>query len=258
MGLKSTLLKILGEKRYLSLLAGAFQRLYPTGWLGLNYQDVYFLRNIIEKGAYCADIGAHLGYYTIELSRLAGASGKVIAIEPMPKFNGTLDRLLRRKKAANVDLLQVALGGEGEYVEMGIPQVGNMKRFAYARVMKYSEHYQYIESVKVKNESGDHLFRDLPRLDFIKCDVEGLEVPVFSSTLETLSAHHPILLCELADKRERIRFYEMVSPLGYQAYRLEKGKLHFLDVHSDEKAISHNHYFIPTVHQERLRHLIEA
>jgi FkbM family methyltransferase len=256
MGIKSTLLKILGEKRYLSLLAGTFQRLYPTGWLGLNYQDVYFLRNIIEKGAYCADIGAHLGYYTLELSRLVGASGKVIAIEPMPKFNGTLDRLLRRKKAANVDLLQVALGGEGEYVEMGIPQVGKMKKFAYARVMKYSEQYQYIESVKVKNESGDHLFRDLPRLDFIKCDVEGLEVPVFSSMLETLSAHHPILLCELVDKSERIRFYEMVSPLGYQAYRLEKGRLLFLDVHSEDKAISHNHYFIPTFHQERLRHLI--
>jgi len=256
MGIKSTLLKILGEKRYLSLLAGTFQRLYPTGWLGLNYQDVYFLRNIIEKGAYCADIGAHLGYYTLELSRLVGANGKVIAIEPMPKFNDTLDRLLRRKKAANVDLLQVALGGEGEYVEMGIPQVGKMKKFAYARVMKYSEQYQYIESVKVKNESGDHLFRTLPRLDFIKCDVEGLEVPVFSSMLETLSAHHPILLCELVDKSERIRFYEMVSPLGYQAYRLEKGRLHFLDVHSGDKAISHNHYFIPAFHQERLRHLI--
>lgn len=258
MGIKRTLLKILGEERYLSLLADAFQRLYPTGWLGLNYQDVYFLRNIVEKGAYCADIGAHLGYYTLEMSRLAGAAGKVIAIEPMPKFNDTLRRLLLRKKADNVTLFQVALGGEGEYVEMGIPRVDNVKRFAYARVMKYSEHFQYADSVKVKNESGDHLFKDLSRLDFVKCDVEGLEVPVLSSMLATLSAHHPILLCELVDKGERIRFYEMVSPLGYRAYRLEKGKLYFLDVYSDDKAISHNHYFIPALHQERLRHLIEA
>jgi len=240
----------------LSLLAGSFQRLYPTGKLGLNYQDVYFLKNIIENGAYCADIGAHLGYYTLELSRLAGPSGKVIAIEPMPKFNHTLDRLLKRKKTANVALLQVALGGDGEYVEMGIPRVGNMKKFAYARVMKYSEHFQYIESVKVKNESGDRLFKALPRLDFIKCDVEGLEVQVFSTMLDTLGTHHPILLCELVDKAERIRFFNMVSPLGYGAYRLEKGVLYSLDVHSDDKVISHNHYFIPVAHQQRLRHLI--
>ena len=256
MGIKPTLLKILGEKRYLSLLAGSFQRLFPTGWLGLNYQDVYFLKNIIEKGAYCADIGAHLGYYTFELSRLAGPSGRVVAIEPMPKFNGTLDRLLHRKKTANVDLLQVALGGEGEYVEMGIPQVGNMKKFAYARVMKYSEQYQYIESVKVKNESGDHLFRDLPRLDFIKCDVEGLEVQVFSSMTATLARHQPILLCELVSKEERVAFFEIIRPFGYAAYHLQKGKLHPLDVRSDVSVISHNHYFMPPVHQQRLAHFI--
>ena len=258
MGIKQILLKLLGEKRYLSLLAATFQRLFPTGRLGLNYQDVYFLKNIIEKGAYCADIGAHLGYYTLELSRLAGSAGKVIAIEPMPKFNHTLSQLLQRKKATNVTLLQVALGGDGEYVEMGIPQVGNRKKFAYARVMKYSEHFEYIESVKVKNESGDQLFESLSRLDFIKCDVEGLEVQVFSSMLATLKAHHPILLCELVDKSERIRFFEIVSPLGYKAYRLEKGVLYALDVHSDDQAISHNHYFLPTSHQERLRHLIKG
>jgi len=257
MGIKQILLKVLGEKRYLSLLAGAFQRLYPTGWLGFDYRDIYFLGQIVEKGAYCADIGAHLGYYTLELSRLAGPSGKVIAIEPMPKFNQILDRLLQRKKAANVTLHQLALGGDGEYVEMGIPQVGNMKRFAYARVMKYSEHFEYIESVKVKNETGDHLFSHLPRLDFIKCDVEGLEVQVFSSMLAILDAHHPILLCELVGKDELIRFFEMVSPLGYAAYRLEKGALYPFDVYSDDKPVSHNHYFIPVTHQQRLRHLIK-
>src|ERR1019366_2730388 len=158
----------------------------------------------------------------------------------------------------NVTLLQVALGGDGEYVEMGIPQIGNKKKFAYARVMKYSEHFEYIESVKVKNESGDQLFGSLSRLDFIKCDVEGLEVQVFSSMVATLSAHHPILLCELVDKSERIRFFEIVSPLGYKAYRLEKGVLYLLDVHSDDQAISHNHYFISPTHQERLRHLIKG
>jgi hypothetical protein len=43
MAIKKLLLNLLGEKRYLSLLAGTYQRLYPTGWLGSNYQDVYFL-----------------------------------------------------------------------------------------------------------------------------------------------------------------------------------------------------------------------
>ncbi len=256
MGIKRVLINILGEKRYLTLLAGTFQRLFPTGKLGLIYQDAYFLKNIIEKGNYCVDIGAHLGYYTLEMSRLAGPEGKVVAIEPIPRFNEVLGKLLRRKKADNVQLLQVALGGEGEYVEMGIPRVGDNKQFAYARIKRSGDTYQYLESVKVKNESGDHLFRDLPRLDFIKCDVEGLEVQVFSSMMEILKKHTPVLLAELVSKDERIRLYEMIRPFGYEVYYLENERLRSLDIYGDIFPVSHNHYFIPGWRKEKLRDLI--
>src|ERR1700682_6301556 len=148
MAIKKILLSVLGEKRYLSFLASAFQRLYPTGLLGSNYQDIYFLKELIEEGSCCADIGAHRGYYTFEFSRLVKASGKVLAIEPMSKFHRALQALLQAKGIKNVDLYQLALGGEGEWVEMGIPRVDNMKKFAYARVMKSSEHLDYIESEK--------------------------------------------------------------------------------------------------------------
>jgi len=190
------------------------------------------------------------------MSKLAGPAGKVIAIEPIPKFNEVLGNLLLRKKADNVNLLQVALGGEGEYVEMGIPKVGNNKQFAYARVIKSDGRYEYFETVKVKNESGDGLFRDLPRLDFIKCDVEGLEVQVFSSMMETLKKHRPVLLTELVDKNERIKFFEMIRPLGYGAFYLENGQLRPLDIYGEVIPVSHNHYFIPGERMERLKGLM--
>ncbi|MES1225754.1 MAG: FkbM family methyltransferase [Bacteroidota bacterium] len=254
--IKRILLAILGEKKYLSFLAGMFQRMYKIGWLSSDYQDIYFLKEIIEPGSYCVDIGAHLGYFTIELSRLATGSGKVIAIEPMTKFNEVLRSEIKKEKRDNVDVLQVALGGDSEYVEMGIPRVNHMKKFAYARVMKASAYLEYTETEKIKNESGDALFKNLPRLDFIKCDVEGLEVPVFKSMMETLEKHYPVLLCELADKQERIKLYEMLMFIGYQVYILKEKKLHFADVYLETNAISHNHYFIHPYHEERLKHLI--
>jgi FkbM family methyltransferase len=253
MGIKKVLANILGERRYLALLANTFQRLYPTGRVGILYQDVYFLKNLIRNGDCCVDIGAHLGYYTIELSRLVGPEGKVIAVEPMPKFNAVLGQLLRRKGANNVQLLQVALGGEGDFVEMGIPKVGNNKQYAYARVIKSDGQFEYLESVKVKNETGDSLFLALPRVDYIKCDVEGLEIVVFASMMETLKKHRPVLLAELVDKGERIRFFEMLRPLGYQPFLLQEGKLKPLDLASDVFPISHNHYFIPQERMDRLK-----
>lgn len=256
MAIKKILLNVLGEKNYLFFLAASFQRLYRTGWLGREYQDVYFLKKIIRPGDYCVDIGAHLGYFTLELSRLAGNSGKVFAVEPMSSFNNTLRRLLQQKKATNVTLYQVALGGNGEYVEMGIPRVGAMKRFAYARVMEDHPTMDYVESEKVKNESGDRLFSDLPRLDYIKCDVEGLEFQVFASFTQTLQKHHPVLLCELFEQEQRIKFLELLQPFGYRAYTLEQEKLIPLDVYAEGMTVSQNNYFIPPQHEERLRAFI--
>jgi len=256
MGIKKILLNVLGEKKYLGLLAGSFQRLYRTGLLGREYQDVYFLKKFIREGDTCIDIGAHLGYFTLELSRLVKDTGKVYAIEPMSQFNRILQSLLKKKGGRNVTLYQVALGGSGEYVEMGIPEVGQMKRFAYARVMESNTHLEFVESEKVKNESGDRLFHDLPRIDFIKCDVEGLEYQVFASMTQTLEAHHPILLCELFERNQRIQLFELLRPMGYRAYTLENEKWAPLDVYAEGTIVSQNNYFIPVQQEERVRHLI--
>jgi len=256
MGMKRVVLATVGEKKYLSLLANVFQMVYRTGWLGKEYQDIYFLRKFIRPGDWCIDIGAHLGYFSMELSRLVQGSGKVFAVEPMSKFNRVLQRLLQRYRVTNVTVYPVALGGSGEYVEMGIPEVGSMKKFAYARVMESSTHLHYVESEKVKNESGDHLFGDLPRVDFIKCDVEGLEFSVLSSLTGTIRAHHPVMLCEFVDPKERVKLYELFRPLGYEIYVLHKGKLQLLDIYKEKNMRSQNNYFIPEQRADQMRHLI--
>jgi len=258
MAIKRLLLRVLGEKNYLSFLSGIYQRLYRTGLLGKEYEDVYFLKKIIRPGDYCADIGAHLGYFTIELSRLVGESGKVLAVEPITPFHRTLQRLLERKKAHNVTLYQLALGGSSDYVEMGIPQVGAERRFAYARIKENNEHLEFVRSEKVRNEPGDHLFLNLPRLDYIKCDVEGFEYQVFASMLRTLEAHHPMLLCELFDRDLLIRFSTLLQPLGYRAYLLERGSLVAIDVHAEGQIPPDNYYFLPPQREDRFRAFVQA
>jgi FkbM family methyltransferase len=258
MALKKLLLSLLGEKKYLSLLARAFPPAYRAGLVGRIYQDIYFLKKIIPEGAWCVDIGAHLGYYTLEMSRLVKATGKVIAIEPIGKFNRALEHLLKIQKAKNVSVQQVALGGQEDWVDIGIPQLGGIKKFAYARVKQEGDNLDYVDSERVKNESGDHLFMGLRRLDLIKCDVEGLELPVVRSMMGTLGVHHPILLCELVDTAERVRVYEMISPLGYRTYQLQNGLLYALDPYSPASPVSHNYYFIPETHEKRLGHLIAS
>jgi FkbM family methyltransferase len=254
-GIRQILLKSLGEKRYLRLMASSFQRLYKTGRLGVDYQDIYFLKNLIRRGDYCIDIGAHLGYFTLELGRLAGSNGHIYAIEPMSKFFQTLGALLEKQKMNNVTLEQYAMGAAGEWVEMGIPRVNNVKKFAYARAVEYNSYLEYVESEKVKNVRGDEHFSNLTRVDFIKCDVEGLELPVFSSFTEIIRRHHPIILCELGDPQDRARLLDLLGENTYGLFYLENKKLRALDTYSPVKTVSHNHYFIPRARLESLNNL---
>jgi FkbM family methyltransferase len=251
------LLYSLGEKRYLRLLAVSFQNLYKTGRLGVDYQDIYFLKNLVKPGYYCIDIGAHLGYFTLELSRLTGSNGHVYAIEPMSKFFNTLRGLVEQKKLKNITLYPYAMGGETEFVEMGIPKVNNMKKFAYARVIRTSTFLEYVESEQVKNVYGDELFRYLPRVDFIKCDVEGLELAVIKSFIEIIRKHRPVILCELGDPQERKRLLDLLSPFSYQLYYLEDKKLKPMETGSAIRPVSHNHYFIPEARLAILKDFID-
>jgi FkbM family methyltransferase len=253
--IRKLLLYSLGEKRYLRLLAGSFQRLYKTGRLGVDYQDIYFLKNMVRPGDYCIDIGAHLGYFTIELSRICGNNGHVYAIEPMTKFFNTLKSIIDNRNLKNITLYPYAMGGDSPFVEMGIPLVNNVKKFAYARVIRSSTFLEYVESEKVKNVYGDELFRDLPRVDFIKCDVEGLELTVLESFVEVIGKHKPIILCELSDPQERKTILSLLNPFSYQLYYLENKKLKALTPESAVAPVSHNHYFIPDTRLQSLANL---
>ena len=250
--LRKILLGLLGEKKYLFLLSSSFQFLYKTVGMGMDYQDIYFLKKFIRPGDYVVDIGAHLGYFTLELSRLVKDNGKVFALEPVSKFHEVLQEQIWKRNIRNVELIKAAMGGDQDFVEMGIPKVNKTKKFAYARIKKSNLTLDYVESERVKNLNGDDLFLDLPKLDFIKCDVEGLEIAVFNCMMKTVERHEPILLCELADKNERRKLLEMLRPFSYSMYILEHKKLQALEPDSVKSGISHNHYFIPASRKSRL------
>jgi FkbM family methyltransferase len=251
--IRKILLYSLGEKRYLRLLASSFQKLFRTGGLGLEYQDIYFLKNLIRPGDRCIDIGAHLGYFTIELSRLAGSGGHVYAIEPMSKFYDTLKGIVEKRNLKNITLCQYAMGGDAEFVEMGIPQLNNVKKFAYARAISSHATLNYVETEKIKNARGDEMFLDLDSVDFIKCDVEGLELAVFMSFIKTIEKHRPVILCELADPAERKRLLDLLSPFSYRVFYLANKKLKTMDAGSAIRPVSHNHYFIPETRMSRIQ-----
>lgn len=101
------------------IVAGALRGSWwlPTGggkvWrvLGGTYEpdQTELFRRSVRPGDDVLDLGAHLGYYTLLASRLAGISGRVFAFEPQPRNVAYLRRHAQLNGCRNVEVVEAAV-----------------------------------------------------------------------------------------------------------------------------------------------------
>jgi hypothetical protein len=71
----------------------------------------------------------------------------------------------------------------------------------------------------------DKLFKDLTRLDYIKCDVEGYETELMPQMLQTIEHFKPTIQIELSSTENKQMIYELFAQLGYTAFVLNETAL---------------------------------
>ncbi len=226
--IKRLLYRHLSLTGYLRVLSAGFFAGLRLG-LGKNsavYEYPRFLRRVVRAGDVAIDIGANLGYYSREMSRLVGAGGKVYAVEPVRPVLGVLERNLRRRP--NVEIVPYALGEENKPVVM----VNDSSRYTgymgsgrnYIPESEEQERANTDLEFEAEMRRGSELFAGLDRLDFIKCDVEGYEGVVIPEMAPVIERHLPIVLLETGGAQRR-RMIELFRGWGYGGYVLDKGRL---------------------------------
>src|ERR1043165_8882429 len=102
---RKLLLRLVGLKAYYIIISRIYTSLTASGFLKKKYPELFFLQKIIKPGFVCIDIGANMGYYSTFLSRLAGESGKVYSVEPVPMFVDILKLNLKAIGIRNVEVM---------------------------------------------------------------------------------------------------------------------------------------------------------
>jgi FkbM family methyltransferase len=221
---KKILYKVLGQKLYLKAMHYFFFKFYDLGLLRNNFSFKYhyFVKNLIQDGDYVVDLGANLGYFSKIFSRLAGKEGKVICIEPVKIFFETLKWGLR--KQYNCTLHNYALGLEHKMIELVLPKSDGVFRTGLAHIQQADE--KNTESYIFQTEMiiGSSLLIDLPKLNYIKCDIEGYEEFVLPELRGVIDKFKPILQVETDGKAKKIIF-DMMTELGYIQYSVYKNKM---------------------------------
>lgn len=130
-------------------------------------------------GATVVDVGAHLGWLTMQAARRVGPQGHVFAVEPNPRTRPLLEHNLRDNGLAErVTIVPAALGA----------RAGRLSFFVSAAGDTSSLHRQdpLDEPVEVAVATGDAILAGAPAPAVIKLDVEGGELDALAGLEETI------------------------------------------------------------------------
>lgn len=148
-----------------------------------------FLRAGVRPGAVVLDVGANIGTYAIPLARLAGPCGCVVAFEPHRPTRACLRHNVRRNRLTNVVVVPSAAGERS-----GAAHLVPTTNLGEVHLAPDSTRTGLPPtSVTTIDAEVDRLA--LPRVDFVKLDIEGFELAALRGAARTL-ADNPDLVVQ--------------------------------------------------------------
>jgi FkbM family methyltransferase len=173
----------------------------------------------LRRGAVILDVGANVGHFSLKVGMTAfqKVDVDIYAFEPNPLTFLLLQQNLNLNSQLlpSIQTKQLALG-----------DIGSMN-FTYNPVNTGAGHLvRSPTGLQVKVARLDDWFKEteLPRIDFIKMDVEGYEPKVLLGASEIISAFRPVLYLEITDEWFRnINYsanwiFHRLGALGYQLF----------------------------------------
>lgn len=253
--IKSLLFRLLKIDGYLTIVQKSYVASLKMGLLKKNpsYEWHYFAPFLIRDGDYIIDLGANLGYFTLQFAKKVKNSGHLYCVEPVTPFQKQLKKLIAGKP--NVTLLPYALGEENDKkVTLGIP--AEFQKLGYLRhgtttLLHGGNKADGKYSFEAIMKKGSELFVDLPRLDYIKCDIEGYETVVFTEMENIFRKYNPLVQLETWGERLTI-MYQFFNRLGYSAFYLQNNHLYPLENKAQSRWGESDLLFVPDGKRERI------
>ncbi len=147
--------------------------------------DFYSEHVQIRPGDIVLDAGAYIGTCAINFARRTGNSGKVYAFEPL--MHSLVTRNLNENGISNVEVVATAVGDRCGEVEFMVGE--SVTSSSMARKPGKVTH-----KLKCPVTTLDAFARErsLPRVDFIKLDIEGAEELAIRGAEQIIKAYHPV------------------------------------------------------------------
>jgi FkbM family methyltransferase len=177
------------------------QRLLKTGIY--EPEMVATLKKVLRPGGVFADVGANEGYFSVVASRIVGASGRILAVEPQNRLQAVLLRNFAINGAANATVTAAAVSDAPGVAELNLAPSMNTGASSLMQRTRYTPERETVPTRTLEDivaKSG------IVRIDLLKMDIEGWEhEAVLGSRALFESGQIRALTIELHDDHLRAR-----------------------------------------------------
>lgn len=178
----------------LDLTQGADNGIYYEGFSDSISRAI---RKLVREGMTIFDIGANIGIYALQLARLTGPAGRVIAIEPIGWAVDKLRRTLELNNLTNVTVEKLALSNrsvENQDVEFYASwpyDLSSNRDPVHGTGQKIKDKVDFITLDDYVRREG------IKKIDLIKLDVDGYEYRIIQGAADSLKRLRPLMIVEL-------------------------------------------------------------
>lgn len=167
--------------------------------------------DLIHEGDTVVEAGANIGSHTVHFAQLVGTGGEVYAFEPQRLVYQLLCGNVAINSLANVYTYRCGIGSESG--KLHVPELSPEQIHNWGGVSLLGQ--EQGEEVPLVTIDSYHL----QACDFIKIDVEGMELAVLKGAEATIRAFAPVIYLEANEADEEAAVAQYLVPLGYRIYR---------------------------------------
>jgi FkbM family methyltransferase len=197
-------------------------------------------RTHFGDGVIAIDGGANIGVHTIEWANLMTRWGRVFAIEAQERIYYALAGNIALNNCFNASAVHAAVGARSGAIEIPVLDYARPASLGSLE-LKPSAHPDFIGQV-VDHEGGRKVQVNLvamddfglPRLDFLKLDVEGMELEALEGGRRTIETYRPIMLVEHIKAGAEV-LQPWLEARGYQCFQT---RMNILAVHKDDPSLA--------------------
>jgi FkbM family methyltransferase len=179
--------------------------------------------------------------HAIEWARHMTGWGKVVAFEAQERIYYALAGNIALNNLFNASALHAAIGGEVGAIEIPLLDYNRQTSFGSFELKpsvlreQIGQPIDYVNGpmAPVNLITIDHL--ECERVDFIKLDIEGMELEALQGAIHTLRTHKPILLVEHI-KAVPHTIQPFLEGLGYRCFITD---MNIVAVHNDDPSVTH-------------------